>query len=1294
MKGDFSRQTFSPEKHYSGVRLQQGRAHLDADWNEQVDIEAHRDAATARDVIGPVGSPFDGGGFALSGGSFLRGIDLLDADQGWAVGERAAILRTTDKGASWALQAAPAGVGHLNAVQAVAANSAWAVGDGGTLLRFDGSGWTRVTVASVSASLHAVDVFDATHAWAVGDGGIVLFWDGATWDNRKVPQLNVSLRGVHFATATKGWAVGDGGTVVMTTDGGLNWTTLSAPPGTPRLHSAFFTGATTGCVVGDGATILSTADAGATWVRRSVSGVSAALRAVRFESAGQNGWAVGHDGTVVATNDGGTTWEREDASDAGAGNLTGLAVFGGTRLACGDAVVVGRETNPVRWPRKPLPAQGRDIVISAGDLYLDGVRCENERPVSFTSQPDLPGTLPDPPVNAAELRGSYLVRQEEHITAVEHEELREQALRGPDTSTRTRVSWQVRLTGPLADDRCSTLAAALPGASGAGRLRARSEPVELAASECSVAPAGGYRRLENQLYRVEIHDGGPIDPQSANGHATYKWSRDNGSMVARLEGLDQAGLSVTVSTTGRDDVLGFAAEQWVEVNDESRMRRGLPGILLEIDQIEGNELEVLSFPTKPGGGSWSMADFPENPTVRRWDGQAAVPEDWEELEDGVQVEFGAGPFETGDFWTLPARTVTGAVEWPRENGVPRFRPPEGEPSGVAALGVVRAHPNGTWEFVRDCRRRFPALTSLADLYYVGGDGQEAMPDSAAPQNRVQLARPLEVGVSNWRWPVQGARVRFTVTSGTGTLDGTSAPQVIKPTNAAGIASCSWFVDGTNPDQRVEAYLLDEDDEPVQTPVHFGANLSIASRVSFDPGGCAGLSGAKNVQAAIAALAGRARLEKAGGDDQELMPGEAVDPLQIRVVSDCGAVSGARVRFVVVDPAPAGGTVDGQRDITLGPTPNTGVLTANWTLGNGRRTQYVDAILVDVDGVAVPQPSPVARFAATLSTADHVRYVPPAGCTTLKDGDTVQEVLDRLAGMVSLYRLRGDGQRVSPGGASSLRPLEVLVASRCGPVKDASVEFTIREGKGRLQGESLQVVLKTRDDGVAACDWDLDPGTPSQVVEAKLVALPDSHAGAVIHPPVLTEFTAHLAVEGTMRPSARVAMVAVGEIPDIQAGRAVPIPMDTLVYETVPEMHTGEGLRAPANGIYLATVQVTWSVDVIGAIELSVGTGRQRRRIAWSRTMGSVLAATTSTMLSEGEMISTRVVHFTEGAEPTLEGNADLHHMTLTWLGPVHPSLLPRGDRPIIIDPDQPVIVRPFGPLIVDPDFRRIITPDG
>ncbi|MCX6048065.1 MAG: DUF6519 domain-containing protein, partial [Chloroflexi bacterium] len=41
MKGDFTRSTFKPAKHYSSVRMQQGRVQLDADWNEQIDLTAH-----------------------------------------------------------------------------------------------------------------------------------------------------------------------------------------------------------------------------------------------------------------------------------------------------------------------------------------------------------------------------------------------------------------------------------------------------------------------------------------------------------------------------------------------------------------------------------------------------------------------------------------------------------------------------------------------------------------------------------------------------------------------------------------------------------------------------------------------------------------------------------------------------------------------------------------------------------------------------------------------------------------------------------------------------------------------------------------------------------------------------------------------------------------------------------------------------------------------------------------------------------------------------------------------------
>lgn len=66
MKGDFTRLTFDSRKHFSSVRMQQGRVQLDADWNEQMDIDAHRDETEAVDVIGRCGFPKHDPGFATT----------------------------------------------------------------------------------------------------------------------------------------------------------------------------------------------------------------------------------------------------------------------------------------------------------------------------------------------------------------------------------------------------------------------------------------------------------------------------------------------------------------------------------------------------------------------------------------------------------------------------------------------------------------------------------------------------------------------------------------------------------------------------------------------------------------------------------------------------------------------------------------------------------------------------------------------------------------------------------------------------------------------------------------------------------------------------------------------------------------------------------------------------------------------------------------------------------------------------------------------------------------------------
>src|SRR5258707_3376601 len=66
MNGDFSRLTFDPQKQYSRVLMQQGRALLDADWNEQAAILNHALRVFIRDLVGPHWGVADG---EMSGGS-------------------------------------------------------------------------------------------------------------------------------------------------------------------------------------------------------------------------------------------------------------------------------------------------------------------------------------------------------------------------------------------------------------------------------------------------------------------------------------------------------------------------------------------------------------------------------------------------------------------------------------------------------------------------------------------------------------------------------------------------------------------------------------------------------------------------------------------------------------------------------------------------------------------------------------------------------------------------------------------------------------------------------------------------------------------------------------------------------------------------------------------------------------------------------------------------------------------------------------------------------------------------
>jgi uncharacterized protein DUF6519 len=188
---------------------------------------------------------------------------------------------------------------------------------------------------------------------------------------------------------------------------------------------------------------------------------------------------------------------------------------------------------PIRPPRKGITKAG-DFILGAGRYYVDGILCENEQDVRFSEQPDFPEatTLGDAPFDVEALYLLYLDVWQRHLTALDDPHIRETALGGPDTATRTKTIWQAKLwqvpkTGGVV---CPDVFGAFMRAEGnrnKGLLNASSAPEDAGSNPCIVPPSAGFRGLENLLYRVEIHAGGTAADVSTNAGSLVVSSFDN-----------------------------------------------------------------------------------------------------------------------------------------------------------------------------------------------------------------------------------------------------------------------------------------------------------------------------------------------------------------------------------------------------------------------------------------------------------------------------------------------------------------------------------------------------------------------------------------------------------------------------------------------------------------------------------------------------------------------------------------------------------------------------------------------
>jgi hypothetical protein len=383
----------------------------------------------------------------------------------------------------------------------------------------------------------------------------------------------------------------------------------------------------------------------------------------------------------------------------------------GARFAVGEWVELsGQDTSVV--------ARITAVDAEAGSLTVDenlsnlpaslGLR----RVASYLQQPH----DPDPELGNTEGQqlqlndGRYLVyldSWDREVTGLDDPRLLESALGGADTTTRLQGVWQVGIVavadGTDCDDAFPDSVVATPS----GRMNARTRPPETQDSVCQLPPTAGYRRLENQLYRVEVQRGG------SRAQARFKWSRDNGIVSTRIEVVD--GRVLTVADVGRDAILGFAEDQWVEiVSDRSRLL-GEPNDLFLIESVDAARREIVlttSAVSLAGEG---------NLQLRRWDqgGEdasatgVAMGSGWTLLESGVEVLFSEGSYRAGDHWLIPARTATGEIEWPPyevPNSDPLPQPPMGIEHRYCRLALLDV--TGGAVSVTDCRQEFPPLTDI------------------------------------------------------------------------------------------------------------------------------------------------------------------------------------------------------------------------------------------------------------------------------------------------------------------------------------------------------------------------------------------------------------------------------------------------------------------------------------------------------------------------------------------------------------------------------------------------------
>jgi photosystem II stability/assembly factor-like uncharacterized protein len=290
----------------------------------------------------------------------LFGVAIQPDGTVYAVGSKASLLISTDKGKTWTLDTIHERNGDalfqdrdLYSIRfAPDGKIGWIVGEDGLILKTEDGGKTWAAQASGNPnSLFKIAVIDAQNAVAVGDNGAIVHTTdgGAHWQTVKSPK-EVTLFDVFFADPKDGWSVGEFSSIFKTSDGGQTWALVYGGNTTDFTVGPFltisFTDPQHGMAAGLAGGIMVTSDGGKTWTAQQLPDQVGSY-AVAIDSSNKKVWLGGTGGRMFdQTADG--SWRTADR--ASFHDITDIAFAGNVGVAVGlDGTILVTNNAGDQW---------------------------------------------------------------------------------------------------------------------------------------------------------------------------------------------------------------------------------------------------------------------------------------------------------------------------------------------------------------------------------------------------------------------------------------------------------------------------------------------------------------------------------------------------------------------------------------------------------------------------------------------------------------------------------------------------------------------------------------------------------------------------------------------------------------------------------------------------------------------------------------------------------------------------------------------------------------------------------